>query len=136
MIDRIEVRPTGQGLFELSDALREIVDRAEVASGLCTLFVQHTSASLLIQENADPSARRDLERWLARLVPEGDPLFTHTQEGPDDMPAHVRAALTATSLSIPIDRGRLVLGVWQGVYLWEHRHRPGLRTVVVHVASD
>ena len=136
MIDRIEIRPRGQGLIEFTDALRERVDRADVESGLCTLFVQHTSASLLIQENADPSARRDLERWLARLVPEGDPLYTHTQEGPDDMPAHVRAALTATSLSIPIDRGRLVLGVWQGVYLWEHRHRPGTRTVVVHVAGD
>jgi secondary thiamine-phosphate synthase enzyme len=136
MIDRIEIRPAGQGLFEVTDRVREIVARAKVESGLCTLFVQHTSASLLIQENADPSARRDLERWLARLVPENDALYTHTQEGPDDMPAHVRAALTATSLSVPIDRGRLVLGVWQGVYLWEHRHRPGTRTVVVHVASD
>lgn len=136
MIDRIEIRPSGQGLFELTDPVREIVDRAELDSGLCTLFVQHTSASLLIQENADPSARRDLERWLARLVPEDDPLYTHTQEGPDDMPAHVRAALTATSLSIPVDRGQLLLGTWQGVYLWEHRHRPGTRTVVVHVAAD
>jgi len=136
MIDRIEIRPAGQGLFEVTDRVREIVARAKVESGLCTLFVQHTSASLLIQENADPSARRDLERWLARLVPENDALYTHTQEGPDDMPAHVRAALTATSLSVPIDRGRLVLGVWQGVYLWEHRHRPGTRTVVVHVGAD
>lgn len=136
MIDRIEIRPSGQGLFEVTGPVREIVDRAEVDSGLCTLFVQHTSASLLIQENADPSARRDLERWLARLVPEADPLYTHTQEGPDDMPAHVRAALTATSLSIPIDAGRLLLGTWQGVYLWEHRHRPGTRSIVVHVAAD
>ena len=136
MIDRLETRPTGQGLFEFTDALRERVARAEVVSGLCTVFVQHTSASLLIQENADPSARRDLERWLARLVPEGDALYTHTQEGPDDMPAHVRAALTATSLSIPIDGGGLALGFWQGVYLWEHRHRPGTRTVVVHISAD
>jgi secondary thiamine-phosphate synthase enzyme len=136
MIDRIEIRPPGQGLMEFTDALRDSVARAGVESGLCTLFVQHTSASLLIQENADPSARRDLERWLARLVPEADALYTHTQEGPDDMPAHVRAALTATSLSIPIDAGRLVLGVWQGVYLWEHRHRPGKRTIVVHVCAD
>ena len=136
MIDRIEIRPSGQGLFEVTDLVRKIVDRAQPEAGLCTLVVQHTSASLLIQENADPSARRDLERWLARLVPEDDPLYTHTQEGPDDMPAHVRAALTATSLSIPIDRGQLLLGTWQGVYLWEHRHRPGTRTVVVHVAAD
>jgi len=136
MIDRIQVRPHGQGLFELTDALAASVRAADVESGLCTAFVQHTSASLVIQENADPSARRDLERWLARLVPEGDALYTHTQEGPDDMPAHVRSALTATSLSIPIAEGHLALGTWQGVFLWEHRHSPGTRTIVVHVAGD
>jgi len=136
MIDRIQVRPQGQGLFEFTDALAASVREAAVESGLCTAFVQHTSASLVIQENADPSARRDLERWLARLVPEGDALYTHTQEGPDDMPAHVRSALTATSLSIPIAEGRLALGTWQGIFLWEHRHSPGTRTVVVHVAGD
>ncbi len=136
MIDRIRVQPSGQGLFEFTDEILESVARAQVGDGLCTLFVQHTSASLVIQENADPSARRDLERWLTRLVPEDDPLYTHTQEGPDDMPAHVRAALTATSLSIPIAEGRLVLGTWQGVFLWEHRHRPGTRTVVVHISAD
>jgi secondary thiamine-phosphate synthase enzyme len=97
--------------------------------------VQHTSASLVVQENADPSARRDLERWLARLVPEDDPLWTHTTEGPDDMPSHVRAALTATSLAIPVVDGRLALGTWQGIYLWEHRRRPGERSVVVHVTA-
>lgn len=136
MIDRIRVQPSGQGLFEFTDEILESVARAQVGDGLCTLFVQHTSASLVIQENADPSARRDLERWLTRLVPEDDPLYTHTQEGPDDMPAHVRAALTATSLSIPIAEGRLVLGTWQGVFLWEHRIRPGTRTVVVHISAD
>jgi len=136
MIDRIRLRPSGQGLFELTGELCESVARAQVGDGLCTLFVQHTSASLVIQENADPSAQRDLERWLARLVPEGDSLYTHTQEGPDDMPAHVRSALTATSLSIPIEQGRLALGTWQGVFLWEHRHHPGPRTVVVHIAAD
>ena len=98
--------------------------------------MQHTSASLVIQENADPSARRDLERWLARLVPEADALFTHTLEGPDDMPAHVKSALTATSLSIPVAGGRPALGTWQGVYLWEHRYEPGTRTIVVHVGGD
>lgn len=136
MIDRIRVQPRGQGLFEVTERVEESVARAGVGEGLCTLFVQHTSASLVIQENADPSARRDLERWLARLVPEGDALFTHTLEGPDDMPAHVKAALTATSLSIPVADGRLTLGTWQGVYLWEHRHAPGTRTLVVHVAGD
>ena len=136
MIDRIRVQPSGQGLFEFTDQVAGSVDRAGIGDGLCTLFVQHTSASLVIQENADPSARRDLERWLARLVPEGDALFTHTLEGPDDMPAHVKSALTATSLSIPVAAGRLALGTWQGVYLWEHRRAPGTRTVVVHVAGD
>lgn len=136
MIDRLRVEPKAQGLVELTDRVREIVSRAAIEDGLCTLFVRHTSASLVIQENADPSARRDLERWLARLVPEDDPLYTHTQEGPDDMPAHVKAALTATSLGIPVEDGALALGTWQGIFLWEHRRRPGVRTVVVHVAGD
>ncbi|HEB88557.1 MAG TPA: YjbQ family protein [Deltaproteobacteria bacterium] len=135
MIERLRVEPDGQGLFEVTRAVAGVVSRASVGEGLCTVFIRHTSASLVIQENADPSARRDLERWLARLVPEEDALYTHTQEGPDDMPAHVRAALTATSLSIPIERGHLVLGTWQGIFLWEHRHRPGIRTLVVHVGG-
>ena len=101
--------------------------------GLCTVLVQHTSASLVIQENADPSARHDLERWMDRHVPEGDPHFTHTAEGPDDMPSHIRAALTATTLSIPFVGGRLALGTWQGIWLWEHRTRGSTRTCVIHV---
>ncbi len=117
----------------MTDSLVEIVERSGVEEGLCTLFVQHTSASLVIQENADPNAKRDLERWLARLVPEDDPLYTHTQEGPDDMPAHVKAALTATTVSIPIEAGKLLLGTWQGVFLWEHRRRAGTRTVIVQL---
>ncbi|MBW2499041.1 MAG: YjbQ family protein [Deltaproteobacteria bacterium] len=133
MIDRIRLAPRGPGLLDFTSEVAERVHRSGVAEGLCTLFVQHTSASLLIQENADPSARADLERWLSRLVPEDDPLYTHTLEGPDDMPAHVKAALTATCLSIPIDGGRLALGTWQGIYLWEHRRRPGARTVVVRI---
>ena len=136
MIDHLRVSPDGAGLHEFTEAVVATVDRAQVGDGLCTLFVQHTSASLVIQENADPSAKRDLEAWLARLVPEDDPLYTHTLEGPDDMPAHVRSAITATSLSIPIADGRLALGTWQGIYLWEHRRRPGQRTIVVHVAAD
>lgn len=141
MIDRIQVEPKGQGLFEVTESVVEAVVRGVRvvrggrSEGLCTLFIQHTSASLLIQENADPSAQRDLERWLARLVPENDPLYTHTQEGPDDMPAHLKSALTATSLSIPIVDGRLALGTWQGIFLWEHRHRPGRRTIVIHIGA-
>jgi len=131
------VEPPGPGLHEITDGITRIAGlddgRDAPASGLCTVFVRHTSASLVIQENADPSARRDLERWLNRLVPEGDPLFTHVAEGPDDMPAHVKAALTATSLSIPILDGRLGLGTWQGIYLWEHRRQGHRREVLVHV---
>ena len=135
MIESIHVEPNGQGLVEITESIGAAVRRANLSEGLCTLFVQHTSASLLIQENADPSVQRDLERWLARLVPEVDPLYTHTQEGPDDMPAHVKSALTATSLSIPIADGRLVLGTWQGIFLWEHRHRPRRRTIVVYIGD-
>ncbi len=135
MIERIELEAAGQGLFEFTDSLIDVVERAGIQEGLCTLFIQHTSASLVIQENADPSARRDLEGWLARLVPEDDPLYTHTQEGSDDMPAHVKAALTATTLSIPIEAGRLLLGTWQGVFLWEHRHSAGTRTVIVQLMA-
>ncbi len=135
MIERIRVESDRQGLFEVTEAVADAVARAKLSEGICTLFVQHTSASLLIQENADPSAQRDLERWLARLVPEEDPLYTHTQEGPDDMPAHVKSALTATSISIPIADGRLVLGTWQGIFLWEHRRQPRPRTIVIHVGA-
>ena len=135
MIGRIEVRTRGAGLHEITRELGEVVVGSGVAEGLCTVMVQHTSASLTIQENADPSAARDLEGWLDRLVPEGDPHFTHTAEGPDDMPAHIKAALTATTLSIPVVEGRLALGTWQGVYLWEHRRRGRLRRCVVHVGG-
>jgi secondary thiamine-phosphate synthase enzyme len=133
VVTRLRLAPGGPGLHEFTGDVEEAVRRSGVREGLCTVFIPHTSASLLIQENADPSARRDLERFLARLVPEGDPLWTHLTEGPDDMPAHVRAALTATSLSIPVEDGRLALGTWQGIYLFEHRRRAGRREVVVHV---
>jgi secondary thiamine-phosphate synthase enzyme len=133
MIQTLSVQARGQGLHEITEAVVAAVREASVREGLCTLFLRHTSASLTIQENADPAAARDLERWLNRLVPEHDPLFTHTTEGPDDMPAHIKAALTATSLSIPIVEGRLALGTWQGIYLWEHRHKNGPRQIVVHI---
>ena len=134
MIRRLTIATAGQGLHEFTAQVASVVADAGLAEGLCTLFVQHTSASLLVQENADPSARHDLERWLARLVPEGDPFYTHDTEGPDDMPAHVKSALTATSLSIPIAGGKLALGTWQGIYLWEHRRRGDRRSVIVHIA--
>ncbi len=131
----LTVSTTGQGMYEITDQVHGVVGDANVREGLCTLFVQHTSASLTIQENADPSAQHDLERWLNRLVPEGDPQFTHTAEGSDDMPSHIKAALTCTNLGIPIMDGQLVLGTWQGVYLWEHRWALHTRRVVVHVGA-
>ena len=133
MIGRIEVPTRGKGLYEITGPVQAEVRRSGVDEGLCTVMVQHTSASLTIQENADPSARRDLERWLDRLVPEGDADFTHTHEGPDDMPSHIKAALTSTTLSIPVVGGALALGTWQGIYLWEHRRRGSRRRCVVHV---
>jgi secondary thiamine-phosphate synthase enzyme len=134
MITQLVLHTRGQGLHEFTAEVETAVRAAGLEEGLCTLFVQHTSASLLIQENADPSAQRDLERWLERLVPEGDRLYTHRNEGLDDMPAHIKAALTASSLSIPIAGGRLALGTWQGVFLWEHRRAGGARRVVIHLA--
>ena len=125
-----------QGLYDITHKVAECVNSSGVREGLVTLFVRHTSASLLIQENADPSAREDLERWLNRLVPEDDPLYTHTIEGPDDMPAHIKSALTATSLSVPLLDGVMALGTWQGIFLWEHRHRHGGREVIVNVLGD
>ena len=133
MTEILRVRTPGPGLHEITDGVVRIVHSSPVNDGICTVFIRHTSASLLIQENADPSAKRDLERWLNRLVPEDDPLYTHTSEGPDDMPAHVKAALTMTSLSIPILDGRLTLGTWQGIYIWEHRAGSHVREIVVHV---
>lgn len=134
MVTRIRVPTRGRGLHEITGPVEAVVARAGLDEGLCTLFLPHTSASLLVQENADPSARHDLEAWLERLVPEGDPLYTHTREGPDDVPAHIKAALTATSLSIPVLGGRLALGPWQGVFVWEHRRRGSGRELVLHVA--
>jgi len=135
MIDHIEIRTRGKGLHEITDTVQDLVRASGLDQGLCTLMVQHTSASLTIQENADPSARRDLEDWLERHVPEHDPHFTHVHEGADDMPSHIKAALTSTTLSIPIERGELALGTWQGIYLWEHRRRGSVRRCVVHVGG-
>ncbi len=126
----------GRGLVEITGEVRSRVGESGVRQGLATLFVRHTSASLLVQENADPDVQGDLERFFARLVRDGDPLFLHRSEGPDDMPAHVRAALTATQLSMPVIDGAPALGTWQGIYLWEHRVRGHRREVVLHVIGD
>ncbi len=128
----LTIQTPGRGLHEITRDVSDAVRESGAQEGLCTVFVRHTSASLIIQENADPSARRDLERWMDEHVPDGTG-FEHTQEGPDDMPSHIRSAITATSLSIPIAGGSLVLGTWQGIYLWEHRHRAHARQVVVSI---
>lgn len=133
MLKQLTISTSSQGLHDITSKVQAMVARSGVIEGLCTLLVQHTSASLTIQENADPSARHDLEQFLNRLVPENDPLYTHTLEGADDMPAHIKAVLTATSLSIPVAEGQLLLGTWQGIYLWEHRHHGGSRRVAIHI---
>jgi secondary thiamine-phosphate synthase enzyme len=133
MVKAFSVRTRGQGLVEITDLVARIVQESEAHEGLCTVFIRHTSASLTIQENADPSARADLEAWLNRLVPEHDRLYTHTHEGADDMPSHIKAILTNVSLSIPVLNGQLTLGTWQGIYLWEHRRSAHTREIVVHV---
>ncbi len=127
---------TRRGLTEITGQLRAAVRRAGVREGLATVYIRHTSASLVIQENADPSVRRDLEAFLSRLVPDGDPLFTHREEGDDDMSAHVKAALLKTSELVPVVDGELALGAWQGIYLWEHRGGSHSRQVSLHVLGE
>lgn len=132
----LTVRTPGRGMTGITDDVARWVRACGIGSGLLTVFIAHTSASLLIQENADPDVIADLERFWLRLVPDGDPLFAHAAEGPDDMPAHVRAALTATSLSIPVVGGQMALGTWQGIWLCEHRHRPHARRVVLQLIGS
>ena len=136
MLIEVSVSAKGQGLTGITGDIQRALSAHASGDGLCSLFIQHTSASLLIQENYDDSARVDLENWLNRLVPENDPLYTHTLEGPDDMPAHIKAALTATQISVPFRDGQLLLGTWQGIYLWEHRRQAGARTIILHVQQD
>jgi secondary thiamine-phosphate synthase enzyme len=135
-IQTLEFDTRGRGLRDITGRIATTAAETGIADGLVTLFLRHTSASLLIQENADPDVLGDLERFMARLVPDGDPLYRHRDEGPDDMPAHVRATLTAVQLSIPMRDGRLMLGTWQAIYLWEQRTQPHRRQIVVHVAGD
>lgn len=129
----VEIRTSGRGFQNISQALQDAVRKSGVADGLCNVFLRHTSASLLITENADPDVRVDLENFISKLVPDGDPSYLHAMEGPDDMPAHIRSVLTASELTIPVRGGRLALGTWQGAYLWEHRSRPHHRQLDVTV---
>jgi secondary thiamine-phosphate synthase enzyme len=132
----LRVATHGKALHDITRQVRDALAESRIQQGLVTVFVAHTSASLLIQENADPEVQRDLERFFARLVPDGDPLFRHVDEGPDDMPAHVRSALTQSSLGIPVLEGKLALGTWQGIYLYEHRDAAHTRKVLVHVLGE
>ena len=133
MLRTIQIKTNSQGLYEITGEVQALVVQSQVAEGLCTVFIQHTSASLVIQENADPSVRRDLELWLAKLVPENQAYFTHTAEGDDDMPGHIKTALTQTSIGIPVLDGQLTLGTWQGIYVWEHRRGGHRRSLVVQI---
>jgi secondary thiamine-phosphate synthase enzyme len=135
-IEELSVSTKSRGFYEITGSVGDLVRQSRLQNGLATLHIRHTSASLVIQENADPEVRRDLERFFQRIVPDGDPLFEHTAEGDDDMPAHVRTALTLVNLSIPIQNGRLVLGTWQGIYLWEHRTQPHHRKIIVHLLGE
>ena len=135
-LHELAIPTRGRGFYELTGEVSALLRRAGLQAGLATLHLRHTSASLLIQENADSEVRRDFERFFARLVPDGDPLFRHTCEGADDMPAHVRTALTAVNLSVPFRDGALALGTWQGIYLWEHRQHPHQRQVTIHFVGE
>ena len=126
----------GRGCYNISRQIEEVVTQSGIQQGICHLFLQHTSASLILCENADPAVREDLDRFMARLAPDGDPLFEHQDEGPDDMPAHIRTVLTQSSLSLPVRKGRCDLGVWQGIYLWEHRTQSHKRNVVVTLMGE
>lgn len=132
----ISVKTTGRGFYEVTEQVEDLVSAFNIHVGLATLHVRHTSASLIIQENADPDVRGDFERFFARLIPDGDSIFKHTCEGKDDMSAHIRSALTAVNLSIPISNAKLTLGTWQGIYLWEHRTHPHQREITIHLLGE
>lgn len=132
----LKIRTQGKSFHNITAEIARAVASASIREGLCTVFIRHTSASLVIQENADPDVLRDLETFVSKLVPENNALYRHTAEGADDMPAHIRSVLTKTTESIPISQGQLVLGIWQGLYLWEHRDRGSEREIVVHLSGD
>lgn len=133
--ETITVKTTGKCLHKITSKVESIVAQSGVERGLCNVFIRHTSASLIIQENADPDVLTDLSNFLKQLVPEDTSLYVHNAEGPDDMPAHIRSVLTQTSEQIPIDRGQLLLGTWQGIYVWEHRDRAQMRDIVIHISG-
>ena len=134
--DELVVATQGRGTYDLSARVQDLVAASGIKMGMCHVFIRHTSASLMLCENADPSVRLDLETFMSKQVPDGDPMFTHTAEGPDDMPAHVRSILTQSDLNLPVSAGQCALGTWQGIYLWEHRHAPHTRHVVVTVQGE
>ena len=138
MIKRSKVvqETSGRGTHELTAKIRECIENSGITDGLCHVFVHHTSASLMLCENADPSVRRDLETFMSRIAPDGDPQYEHAAEGPDDMPAHIRSILTQTEITLPVENGRPDLGTWQGLYLWEHRHHPHRRKITVTVVGE
>ena len=132
----LQIHTTGRGTYDLSRDIQAVVQQSGVSIGICNVFIRHTSASLMLCENADPDVMTDLETFMSRQVPDGDPMFVHTAEGPDDMPAHVRSVLTQSDLNIPVSQGRCSLGTWQGIYLWEHRHRGHNRKVFLTVQGE
>lgn len=134
--EEINIPTRGRGTYDLSEQVERAVRSSGISTGLCHVFIRHTSASLIICENADPAVMQDLETFMQRQVPDGDPMFTHTAEGPDDMPAHVRSVLTQTGLNIPVTEGRCALGTWQGIYLWEHRLAPHNRKVMLTISGE
>jgi secondary thiamine-phosphate synthase enzyme len=133
---QLQVETLGRGTYDLSADVQSAVQESGVSNGMCHVFIQHTSASLMLCENADPAVMQDLEAFMSRQVPDGDPIFTHTDEGPDDMPSHVRSILTQSDLNVPIRDGRCALGTWQGIYLWEHRLAPHQRKVLVTIQGE
>lgn len=134
--EQVQVQTRGRGVYNITDRVEGLVREWGVREGLCHLFIRHTSASLMLCENADPAVLRDMERFMSRLVPDGDPMFEHDQEGPDDMPAHIRSVLTQSDMTIPVIDGRLDLGTWQGIFLWEHRTAVHTRTIRISVLGD
>ncbi len=134
--ESLTIQTRGRGTYEITPSVEQLVHRSGIRIGLCNVFVKHTSASLIVCENADPTVRQDLETFMARVVPDGDPGFVHDLEGPDDMPAHVRSILTQSSISIPVEDGRCDLGTWQGIFLWEHRTDPHRRRLIITVIGE
>ncbi len=136
MQETIRIKTQGRSTVDITAEVEKLVSQSSVESGLCNLFIQHTSASLVLCENADPDVRSDMENFMQQMVRDGDPLFRHRAEGPDDMPAHIRSVLTSSSLTIPIAKGRCLLGSWQGIYLWEHRIKAHVRSIIITIQRD